>query len=182
MRPDLTATVTDLPSFTVSTSMRSKHRAASPERARLLRRLTRDLPAAVVAVAGLALVGCASPQPVDTTPQGSRLIEPNSFQVAWRVNLDTSRHGDIDQVFLRDDSVFVYTDKKVVQRVSAGGGRTQFITPVVRPNDVLYPPVIVPAKGRAVRLSASWSSRRPAASSTLTTTAARSARRRWPAA
>ena len=128
MRPDPTATVTARPS--------------------LLRRAKRPL--ALAALAGaFGVAGCGSPPVEQRQPEPSRLVEPNSFKIDWRVSVDTTKHGPVDQLFLRDDSLFVYTEQKVVQRITAGGGRTQFITGVVRPNDVLYPPVILPASGRA---------------------------------
>lgn len=109
------------------------------------RRLTCCL-LALAASVGL-VAGCASPPEPEEIQRGP--LEPNSFQVTWKVNVDTARYGDIDQLFLRDDSLIVYTDDKVIERITASSGRPVFIsTKVSRPQDPLYPPLLVDAVGK----------------------------------
>ena len=119
----------------------------------------------LASLAALALLGCggsgngdgaaddAAP-PADALgdlrrdDESSRDVEPGSFKVAWRANVDTDRLGTVDGLYLRGDSLIVYTDDKAIQRVTTGG-RTAFVTrDVARPIDVLYPPLLLDGLGR----------------------------------
>jgi outer membrane protein assembly factor BamB len=79
--------------------------------------------------------------------QNIGLISPNSFKVAWRLQIDTEERGLIDKLYLRDDTVFIYTQTQAVQSVSTSG-RTKFVQQIVDSSDVLYPPILLPLLGR----------------------------------
>lgn len=113
------------------------------------RRLTGGLLALAASAAGLSglVAGCAAPPEPVEIERGP--LDPNSFEVSWKVNVDTEAYGDVDQLFLRDESLIVYTDDKVVERIAADSGRPVFITnKVSRPQDLLYPPLLVDAVGK----------------------------------
>ena len=100
-----------------------------------------------LAVAGITLGGCKTEPPVQEAQRG--LLEPGSFRATWKLDVDTARYGPVDQLFLRDDMLVVYTATNTIQVITANGGETSFITSdVVGANDRLWPPVLVEARNR----------------------------------
>jgi outer membrane protein assembly factor BamB len=92
--------------------------------------------------------GTAQPTSTSETARPVAAVEPGSFRVDWQLRVDTDRYGQVANLFNRGDSLFVYTDEKAVQHISAGG-RTVFVTDdVARPIDTLYPPLVMDAVGR----------------------------------
>ena len=93
------------------------------------------------------IVGCSTTPtapPVEVGP-----IPPGSFKATWKVQLNSGRYGLVENMYLLDDSLIVYTDQGVVQRITAGGGQTEWInTRIARAVDRLFPPLLVDALGR----------------------------------
>ena len=126
------------------------HAAVTAPSARPLFRRASALALAAVAAGVAGLVGGCASEPPPPPPRNEVVaVEPGSFKVAWRVSVDTARDGEIISLHRLDDSVYAYTREKVVQAVTTGGGRTQFVTRVARPDDTVYPPVTLDADGRA---------------------------------
>ena len=96
----------------------------------------------------LALIGGCASEP-EVVEVGQSQLEPNTFEVAWKVGIDTAEYGGVESLFLRGESLIVYTDRNVVERISAGGGQPIFINRgVARPRDPLRPPLLVDAVGK----------------------------------
>ena len=123
-----------------------------PSRPARPRRAAGLLLAAGVAASGLAaaagLAGCKGAPPPKVVRHDVAPLPAGSFKVAWRSAVDTAQYGEIDRIFLRDDLILLYTKQNVVVALTTSGV-TKFVTrDVARPNDKLWPPVLVDAQGR----------------------------------
>ena len=136
-----------------------------PHRRRAARTVLPVVRGLLASLASLALLGCGGSGNADRAAEAdapppdalgdlrggddsARDVEPGSFKVAWRADVDTDRLGPVNGLYLRGDSLVVYTDNKAIQRITTGG-RTAFVTNrVARPIDLLYPPLLLDGLGR----------------------------------
>ena len=103
--------------------------------------------AAALVASLLAAPGCKSPPPPKVEAK-SQPLPDGSFKVAWSSSVDVAKYGAPDRVFLRDDLVLIYTAQNVVCALSTSGSTRFYSNEVVGPNDRLWPPAVVDAKGR----------------------------------
>ncbi len=108
----------------------------------------RRMLAGVVTAAGMLISsGCAHKQPyVPTVVE----IPARSFTTAWTAELD-SPNNPIEQMYVRDDYIFVYTHSRLVYVLSRTGGEilhgervvttpgSQILAPVVLKDRIVYP-------------------------------------------
>ena len=120
----------------------------TPPPRRLPRRPLALLLALALGCVAVSFAGCQSPPPPAPPQAKSEPLPDGSFKVAWSTNVDVAKNGEPDRLFLRDDLLFLYTKSNVVCSLSTSGSTRFYSSDVVGPNDRLWPPAIIDAKGR----------------------------------
>jgi len=103
--------------------------------------VTLTLPLALIALFLLASAGCASSKKKPQTEE-SQPIDASSFARHWYYPI-TLKGDSLDRLFVRGDTVFVYTKNQMVYALGAEGGEFRYFCAPEVSGGVLRPPVVL---------------------------------------
>jgi outer membrane protein assembly factor BamB len=72
-----------------------------------------------------------------------REIPANAFVAQWKAPLELGRGNAINHLYLRGDTLFVYTQANRVYALSAAGGQILWAATVADPRERLQPPLVI---------------------------------------
>lgn len=90
----------------------------------------------------LVAVGCRTNE-ARTGATASKSVPAQSFARQWAVQLDLQPHDALDQLYVRDKTIFLYSRGHWAYAVDRRGGQFMYSNPIAESTVKLFPPVVL---------------------------------------